>query len=119
MCNNSISVYYLKGYVPDGHQTGTACGKYPAGVDQFTEIKVIHSGAVQYRRPEVRDDQHGAAAVDAFQRHVKGIYIANLKEKDRQHGWSGKGFARRRHGDGDGRMVERAHDEEGGSKRGG
>ena len=46
----------LKGYVPDGHQTGVACGKYPAGVNQFAEVKVIHNGAVQYRRPEVRDD---------------------------------------------------------------
>ena len=26
----------LKRYVPDGHQTGIACGKYPAGVNQFT-----------------------------------------------------------------------------------
>jgi hypothetical protein len=32
----------LKGYVPDGHQTGIACGKYPAGVYQFTEVKVIY-----------------------------------------------------------------------------
>ena len=47
---------HLKGYVPDGHQTGIACGKYPAGVNQFTEVKVIHSGAVQYMRLEVRDD---------------------------------------------------------------
>ena len=47
----------LKEYVPDGHQTGIACGKYPAGVNQFTEVKVIHSGKVQYRRPDVRDDQ--------------------------------------------------------------
>ena len=46
----------LKGYVPDGHQTRIACGKYPAGVNQFTEVKVIHSGAVQYKRPKVRDD---------------------------------------------------------------
>ncbi len=23
----------LKGYVPDGHQTGIACGQYPAGVN--------------------------------------------------------------------------------------
>jgi len=45
-----------KGYVPDGHRTGMACGKYPAWVNQFTEVKVIHSGAVQYKRPEVRDD---------------------------------------------------------------
>ena len=46
----------LKGYVPNGYQTGIACGKYPAGVNQFTEVKVIHSGIVQYRRPDVRDD---------------------------------------------------------------
>ncbi len=56
----------LKGYVLDRHQTGIACGKYPAGVNQFTEVKVIHSGTVQYRRPESRDNQHGAAAVNAF-----------------------------------------------------
>ncbi len=56
----------LKEYVPDGHQTGIACGKFPAGVNQFTEVKVIHSGTVQYRIPDVRDDQQGAAAVNAF-----------------------------------------------------
>ncbi len=38
----------LRGYVPDGHQTGIANSKYPAGVNQFIEIKIIHSGAVQY-----------------------------------------------------------------------
>ena len=75
----------LKGYVPDGHQTGIACGKYPAGVNQFTQVKVIHSGSVQYRRPEFRDDQQGAATVNAFQRQVTRAYIANLKEKDREH----------------------------------
>ncbi len=42
---------HLKGYVPDGRQTGSACGKYPAGVDQFTEVKVIHNGTIHYRRP--------------------------------------------------------------------
>ena len=36
----------LKGYVPDGHETGIACGKYPAGVNQITEVKVIHNGTV-------------------------------------------------------------------------
>ncbi len=46
----------LKGYVPNGHQTRIACGKYPAGVNQLTKVKVIHSGAVQYKRSEVRDD---------------------------------------------------------------
>ena len=62
-----------------------ACGKYPAGVNQFTEVKVIHSGTMQYRRPDVRDDQQGAAAVNAFQRQVRGTYITNMKEKDRQY----------------------------------
>ena len=34
---------HIKGYVPDGRQTGIASSKYPAGVDQFTEVKIIHS----------------------------------------------------------------------------
>ena len=75
----------VKGYVPDRHQTRIADGKYPAGVNQFTEVKVIHSGAVHHRRPEVRDDQQGASAVNTFQRQVRGTYIATMKEKDRQH----------------------------------
>jgi hypothetical protein len=75
----------LKGYVPDGHQTGRACGKYPAGVNQFTEIKGIHSGTMQYKRPDVRDDHQGAAAVNAFQRQVRGTYITNMKEKESQY----------------------------------
>jgi hypothetical protein len=75
----------LKGYVPDGHQTGIACGKYPAGVNHFTEAKVIHSGTVQYKRPDVRDDQQGAAAVNAFQKQVRGTYVTNMREKDRQY----------------------------------
>ncbi len=45
----------LKGYVPDGRQTGIANIKYPAGVNQFTEVKVIHNGAVQYNKTDVRD----------------------------------------------------------------
>ncbi len=76
----------LKGYVPDGHHTGIACGKYPAGVDQFTKVKVIHNGAVQYKRLDVKDDQHGAAAVNKFQTQVRGTYIANMREKDRWRG---------------------------------
>ena len=39
---------HLKGYVPDGRQRGIASSKHPAGVDQFTEVIVIHSGTVQY-----------------------------------------------------------------------
>jgi hypothetical protein len=75
----------LRGYVPYGHQTGIANGKYPAGVNQFTEIKVIHRGTVQYNRTNVRDDPQGSAAVDKFQGKVRGTYITNLKEKDREH----------------------------------
>jgi hypothetical protein len=36
----------LKGYVPDGRKTEISNGKYPAGIDQFTEVKVIHNGTV-------------------------------------------------------------------------
>jgi hypothetical protein len=75
----------LRGYVPDGHQAGIACGKYPAGVNPFIEVKVIHTGTIQYRGPEVRDGQQGASAINAFQRQVKGTYIANMRGKDRPH----------------------------------
>jgi len=50
---------HLKGYVPDGRQMGIACWKYPAGVDQFTEVKIIHSGTIQYKRPNVRNNHGG------------------------------------------------------------
>ena len=36
----------LRGHVPDKRHTGIASSKRPAGVDQFTEVKVIHNGAV-------------------------------------------------------------------------
>jgi hypothetical protein len=75
----------LRGYVPDGHQTGIASGKYPAGVNQFTEVKVIHSGIVQYNKADIRDDPQGSAAVNKFQGRVKGTYITNLKAKDKEH----------------------------------
>ena len=55
---------HLKGYVPNGRQLGIACNKFQDGIDQFTEVKVIHSGTVQYRRPDLRDDQQGSAAVN-------------------------------------------------------
>ena len=64
---------------------GLHVGNTRRGVNQFTEVKVIHSGAVQYMRQEVRDDRQGAAAVSKFQRQVRGAYIANTKEKDREH----------------------------------
>jgi hypothetical protein len=69
----------LRGYVPDGHQTGIANRKYPAEVNQFTEIKVIHSGTVQYSRTGVRDNPQGSAAVDNLHGKVRGTYIVNLK----------------------------------------
>jgi hypothetical protein len=75
----------LRGYVPEGHQTGIANSKYPAGVNHFTEIKVIHSGTVQYSRTDVRDNPQGSAAVDNFQGKVRGTYIINLEQKDKDH----------------------------------
>jgi hypothetical protein len=75
----------LRGYVPDGRQTGIASSKRPAGVDQFTEVKVIHSGAVQYRRPDVRDNPRGSAAVNKFQGQVRQMYLGNLHKKDQTH----------------------------------
>ena len=74
-----------KGYVPDGRQTGIANGKYPAEINQFTEVKVIHSGTVQYNRIDVRDDPQGSAAANKFQGRVRGTYITNLEEKDKEH----------------------------------
>ena len=44
---------HLKGYVLDGRQLGIASNKFPAGIDQFTEVQVIHSGTIRYRRPYV------------------------------------------------------------------
>ncbi len=54
-------------------------------VNQFTEVKVIHNGTIQYSRTDVRDDPEGSAAVNKFQGKVKGTYITNLKVKDTQH----------------------------------
>ena len=36
-------------------------------------------------RPEVRDNPEGAAAANKFQGQIRSSYIANLKEKDREH----------------------------------
>jgi hypothetical protein len=68
----------LKGYVPYGHQTCITNGKYPTGIDQLTEVKVIHSGTVQYGMPDVRDDPQESAAIYKFQGKVKATYIAKL-----------------------------------------
>jgi hypothetical protein len=57
---------HRKGCVPDGRQTGIACGKYPAGVDEFTEVKIIHNGTIQYNKPDVKNNPGGTAAVNKF-----------------------------------------------------
>ena len=75
----------LKGYVPDGRQTRIATSKRPAGIDQFTEVKVIHSGSVQYRRPKVKDNPRGSAVVNKFQGQVGQTYLVNLHQKDKDH----------------------------------
>jgi len=74
----------LKGYVQDGRQTGFATNKHPSGIDQFIEVKVIHSVCVQYGRPDVRDN-HKRAAVQYFQGHVRAQYIAQMNRKDNVH----------------------------------
>ena len=56
----------LKGYVLDGRHTGIATNNHPTWVDQLVEVKVIHSGCVQYGRPEVRDNHKGGAALKYF-----------------------------------------------------
>ena len=50
---------HLRGDVPDGRQLWIAINKFPGGIDQFTEVKVIHNVTVHYRRHGVRDEQHG------------------------------------------------------------
>ncbi len=35
--------------------------------------------------PDVRDDPQGSAAVNKFQGKVRGMYIAKLKQKDKEH----------------------------------
>jgi hypothetical protein len=75
----------LKGYVPHARHTGIATNKYRTGVDQLIEVKVIHNGCVQYGRPEVRDSQDGAAAVQYFQRQVRKQYITQMKRKGGVH----------------------------------
>jgi len=72
----------LKGYVPDGRQTGIASNKRPAGVDQLTEVKTIHSGVVKYRRPKVKDNPQGSTAVYKFQGQATRAYMGNLHQKD-------------------------------------
>ena len=51
-----ILIKHLRGYVPYGRQLGITNNKFPCGIDQFTEVKVIHSVTVQFKRLGVRDD---------------------------------------------------------------
>jgi hypothetical protein len=41
---------YLKGNILVGRQSAIACNKFPAGIGQFTEIKVIHGGSVERKK---------------------------------------------------------------------
>jgi hypothetical protein len=85
-------IKHLRGYVPDGRQMGIACGKYPAGVDQYTEVKIIHNGTIQYKRSDVKNNPVGSAAVNKFQGHVRGAYLINLKKKDKMHFGTAEGI---------------------------
>ena len=69
-----LLIKHLKGYVPDGRQTGIACGKYQARVDQFTEVKIIHNGTIQHMRPNVTNNHGGSTAINMFQGHVRRTY---------------------------------------------
>jgi hypothetical protein len=76
---------HLKGYVPDGRLLGIANNKFLGGIDQFTEVKVVHNGTIHYIRPGVRDEQQGSTQVNKFQGQVRKSYLANLKRKDLAH----------------------------------
>jgi hypothetical protein len=76
---------HLGGYVTDGRQLGIANNKFPGGIDQFTEVKVIHIGTIHYRRPCVQNEQRGSACVNKFQGQVRKSYLVNLKRKDLVH----------------------------------
>jgi len=67
------------------NQTEIACGKHPAGVDQFTEVNIIHNGTIQYKRTNVRNDRGGLAAVNKFQGQVRRTHLINLHKKDWIH----------------------------------
>jgi hypothetical protein len=85
---------HMKGYVPDGRQTRISCGKYPVGVDRYTEIKIIHSGTVQYNRPDVKNNLGGSAAVNKFQGQVMQTHFPNLHKKDKIHFGTAEGAIR-------------------------
>ena len=76
---------HLKGYVPDGRQLGIACNKFLSGIDQYTKVKVIHSGTAQYKRTDVQDNQTGAATANKFRGQVMKSYLINLNMKDQVH----------------------------------
>ena len=66
--NDNVQILnkHFKGYVLDGRQLGVACNKLPGGIDQFTEVKVIHKGTIHYMRPDVLDKQQRSTAVNKF-----------------------------------------------------
>ena len=62
-----------------------ASSKHPTGVDQFTEVKVIYRGTVQYRRPDVRDNPSGSTAVQKFKGLIRKTYLVSMHKKDGEH----------------------------------
>ena len=80
----------LKGYVLDGRQTRISCGKYPAGVNQYTEIKIIHSGTVHYNRPDIKNNPGGLAAIYKFQGAGQEDVLNQLAQKGQDTLWHGR-----------------------------
>ena len=66
--NDSVPILskHLRGYVPDRRQLRIAGDKFPGGIDQLTENKVIHNGTVHSLRHGVRNEQQGTTAVNNF-----------------------------------------------------
>ena len=55
-------------------------------MNQFTEVKIIHSGAAgAYQHADARDNHHGGAAVQLRQRNLRKEYIKELHKKDKKH----------------------------------
>jgi hypothetical protein len=82
---------HLKGYIPDGRRLWIACSKFPGGIDQFKEVKVIHIGTVRNRRKNVWDNQTGATTVNKFQCQARRTYLVNLRRKDQVHHGTAEG----------------------------
>ena len=54
-------------------------------MDQFTEIKVIHNGTLEYKRPDVTNNHTRLAVVQKLQGQVRKTYLVNLHNQDREY----------------------------------